>query len=193
MDMDNVPVLADDPGERLEQHRPYLKLLARLYLNRRLQAKIDASDVVQQSFLEAQRGLELFRGRTAAEFAAWLRQILACQVARCLRDLHREKRDASKERSLQAALDHSSQRLEAFLAAKAPSPSQCAQQNERSVRVAAALEALLEDQREALILHYYQGITVSLVAERMGKTPAAVAGLLQRGLKALRGLLAEPE
>src|SRR5262249_55735458 len=139
------------------------------------------------------RSLDHFQGLTGAAFAAWLRKILACQVARCVRDLHRDKRDANRERSLQAALDQSSQRLAAFLAAKDSSPSQRAQRNEWSVRVAAALETLTEDQREALILHYYEGLSVRVVAERMSKTPAAVAGLLQRGLRTLRTLLAEKE
>src|SRR5262245_38863613 len=135
-----MPTLEHDPAALLEEHRAYLTLLARLYLRRHLQAKVGVSDVVQQTFLEAHRSLDHFQGLTGAAFAAWLRKILACQVARCVRDLHRDKRDANRERSLQAALDQSSQRLAAFLAAKDSSPSQRAQRNEWSVRVAAALE-----------------------------------------------------
>jgi RNA polymerase sigma-70 factor (ECF subfamily) len=188
-----MPTLESDPAIVLEQHRAYLQLLARLYLDRHLQAKVGVSDVVQQTFLEAQKSFERFRGNTGPELAAWLRKILACQVARCVRDLHRDKRDVDREQSLQAALDRSSQRLEAFLAADDSSPSQRAQRNEWSIRVAAALETIGEDQREAIILHYYQGLTVGAVAQRLKKSPAAVAGLLQRGLRSLRGLLAEKE
>lgn len=188
-----MPQLGDNLAILLEEHRAYLKLLARLHLDQQVRGKVDVSDVVQQTFLEAQRSLENFRGGTSGEFAGWLREILACQVARSMRDLHRDKRDVDRERSLQAEMDRSSQQMEGFLAAGGSSPSQRAQKNEWSVRVAAALETVSDDQREALILHYYQGLSVRAVAERMQKTSAAVAGLLQRGLKKLRGLLAEKE
>lgn len=183
----------DNPAGLLEDHRAYLKLLASLHMDRRLQGKVDASDVVQQTLLEAHRSLERFQGATGAELAAWLRQILACQLARTVRDLHREKRDVDREQSLQAALGQSSLRLEVFLAAEQSSPSQRAQKNEWAVRVAAALDTLPDNQRDALVLHYYQGLTVQAVAQSMRKTTAAVAGLLQRGLRALRDLLAEKE
>ena len=183
----------DELQDLLEEHRAYLKLLARLYLDKHLQAKVDASDVVQQTMLEAHRSLPRFEGKTSGALASWLREILACQVARMIRDLHRDKRDIDRERSLQDALHQSSQRLERFLAAEQSSPSQRAQKNEWAVRVAAALETLPESQREALVLHYYQGMPVQAIAERMEKTTAAVAGLLQRGLRALRSLLAEKD
>lgn len=188
-----MPLLGDNLANLLEDHRAYLKLLARLHLGQHLQTKVDASDIVQQTLLEAHRSLERFQGKTSAALASWLREILACQVARNVRDLHREKRDVDRERSLQAALDESSLGLERFLAADESSPSQRAQKNEWAVRVATGLDTLPENQREALVLHYYQGLTVQTVAERMSKTTAAVAGLLQRGLRALRELLAEME
>jgi RNA polymerase sigma-70 factor (ECF subfamily) len=176
----------------LEQHRAYLMLLARLNLGTRLRARVDPCDVVQQTLLEAHRSSQGFSG-AGPQLTAWLRSILACQLARITRDLHREKRDVSRECSLQTALEESSARLEAFLAAEQSSPSQQAQRNEWAVRVAAALETLPEDQREALLQHYYQGRTVAEVAQAMERSAASVAGLLQRGLKALRRLLAEKE
>ena len=182
--------MADDLAPLLEQHRPYLMLLARLGLDARLRAKLDPSDVVQQTLLEAHRSADGFRGGRP-RLAAWLRGILACQIARAARDLRRDKRDVGRERSLQAALEDSSARLEAFLAADQPSPSQQAQRNEWAVRVAAALDALPPDQREALVQHYYLGLSVSETGLAMGRSAAAVAGLLQRGLRSLRKLLDE--
>ena len=182
--------MADDLAPLLEQHRPYLMLLARVSIDAPLRPRIDPGDVVQQTLLEALRSSQGFRGG-GAQLAAWLRAILACQIARAARDLRRGKRDIARERSLEAALDESSARLGAFLAADQSSPSQRAQRNEWAVRVAAALETLNEDQREALVQHYYQGRPVKEVAEAMGRSCAAVAGLLQRGLRELRQLLAE--
>ena len=73
-----------------------------------------------------------------------------------------------------------------WLAAEQSSPSERAQRNEQAVLVAGALETLPEAQREALVLHYWQGWTLPRIAEHLQRTPAAIAGLLQRGLKELR-------
>jgi len=123
--------------------------------------------------------------------AAWLRRILACNLADALRALKRGKRDVGRERSLDAALAESSARLEAWLAAEQSSPSQQAMHNEQLQRQADALTLLPEAQRDAVLLHYWQGLSLAEVAVQMGRTPASVAGLLQRGLKTLRELLTE--
>src|SRR6266436_4747442 len=88
----------------LETYRDYLRLLARLQLDPRLQGKLDPSDVVQQTLVQALQGLHQFRGRREAEMAAWLRQILARHLANSGRDQGRARRDVGRERSLQAAL-----------------------------------------------------------------------------------------
>jgi RNA polymerase sigma-70 factor (ECF subfamily) len=87
----------------------------------------------------------------------------------------------------------SSARLASWLAADQSSPSQQAAQNEQALRLADVLAALPDAQREAIVLHYWQGCTLAETAQQFGRTPAAVAGLLHRGLTALRGLLNEPE
>ena len=96
---------AEEPGRTLERFRAYLRLLARLQLDPRLRPKIDPSDVVQQTLLHAYRGLDGFRGRSDGELAAWLRQILARNLAHAARDLARARRDVDRECSLEAALD----------------------------------------------------------------------------------------
>jgi RNA polymerase sigma-70 factor (ECF subfamily) len=183
----------DAEGPLVEGFREYLLLLARVQLGRQLQGKLDPSDIVQQTLLDAHRQRQQFHGRTAAEMAGWLRRMLACNLADALRAQSRGKRDVARERSLQEALDQSSARLEVWVAAEQSSPSQQAARNEQVLRLADGLAALPEGQREALVLHYWQGMSLAAVAEQMGRSPAAVAGLLQRGLKALRVLLAEPE
>ena len=114
----------------LERYRSYLRLLAEARLDRRLRAKLDASDVVQQTMLHAHRAWRQFRGTSDGELAAWLRQILARNLLHCVRDFRRAKRDVSCERSLAAACDESSARLEAWLAAEESSPSQQVQRTE---------------------------------------------------------------
>src|SRR5215831_16271081 len=95
----------DDADHGPELFRSYLLLLARVRLDPMVRAKVGASDVVQQTLLEAHRDFAQFRGRTVGEQAAWLRRILARNLANVVRDQRRDKRDVARERPLQAALD----------------------------------------------------------------------------------------
>jgi RNA polymerase sigma-70 factor (ECF subfamily) len=176
-------------AESLERYRVYLRFLTRVHLDARLAGKVDASDLVQQTFLNACEGLDHFRGRSEGELIAWLRQILARNLTHAVRDLGRAKRDVGREQSLEAALDASSARLNAWLAAEQSSPSQQADRNEQVLRLAQALEALPEAQREAVLLHYWHDWTVAAIAQHLDRTPAAAAGLLKRGLHQLRQLM----
>jgi RNA polymerase sigma-70 factor (ECF subfamily) len=184
---------AESRDRSLEQYREYLGMLARVQLDPRLREKLDPSDVVQQTLLDAHRKQDQFRGQTEAEKAAWLRQILARNLVDALRAFGRAKRDVARERSLEAALEQSSRRLEAWLAAEQSSPSQGLQRHEQAVQLADALAKLPEAQREALVLQNWHGWSLAEIGQHMGRSPAAVAGLLKRGLKQLRGLLQQPE
>ncbi len=184
--MDGPP---EEAGRVLERYRAYLRLLARLHLAPQLRGKLDPSDVVQQTLLQAYQALGQFRGRSEAEWAGWLRQILARNLAQAVRDFGRARRDVAREQSLQAAVDASSARLEAWLAADQPTPSQQAEQSEQVLRLAEALEQLPEAQREALVLQHWQGLSLAEIGAHLGRSPEAVAGLLKRGLKQLRHLM----
>jgi RNA polymerase sigma-70 factor (ECF subfamily) len=183
----------DPSGTALERFRAYLRLLARLHLDPRLRGKLDASDVVQQTLLQAHQARAQFRGHSDGELAAWLRQILARNLAMAVRDFARDKRDVARERPLEQALADSSSRLEAWLAAEQSSPSQRAERNEEVLRLAEALEQLPEAQREALVLQHWQGWSLAQIGRHLGRSPEAVAGLIKRGLKQLRVLLQERE
>ena len=184
---------AEPEGLALERFRDYLRLLARLRLDPRLRAKLDPSDVVQQTLLEAHQGLDQFRGRTVAEQAAWLRQILARNLANAVRDLGRGKRDVAREQSLEAAAEESASRLEPWLAAEQSSPSEQAARNEEAVRLAQVLAALPEAQREVVVLRHCHGWSLAEISRHLGRSPSAVAGLLHRGLQQLRDQLHERE
>ena len=97
------------------------------------------------------------------------------------------------EFSLESALEQSSVRLNDFLAAGGSSPSLRVVRQEQVLHLAEALARLPEDQRQAVTLKHLQGLSVAEVAQQIGRSEAAVAGLLRRGLKRLRELLAEHE
>jgi RNA polymerase sigma-70 factor (ECF subfamily) len=172
-----------------EKYRPYLLLLARRHLDPVLAAKVDASDLVQLTLLQAFRARDQFRGRTDAEMAGWLRQILARTMAHAARDLGRDKRDVQREIALDGALEESAHRLDAWLAAEQSSPSEQAVRHEQAARLAEALTALPELQREAVVLHYLQGCKIDEIARKLDRSAGAVAGLLYRGLQQLRSVL----
>jgi RNA polymerase sigma-70 factor (ECF subfamily) len=177
----------------LEAYRDYLRLLAGVQLDPRLRGKLDPSDVVQETLAHAHEKGEQFRGTSEAERAAWLRQILANQLAAAVRRyLDAGKRDAGRERSLHAAVEDSSARLEALLAADQTSPSEQAVRHEELRQLAEALAALPEDQRQAVELHHLHGLPVEDVARTLGRSESAAGGLLRRGLKRLRELMREP-
>src|SRR5437762_8812514 len=131
----SVPAL----GQLLELYRNYLKLLARLQIDRRLQGKVDASDVVQETFLEAHRDFAQFRGTTEVELVSWLRQILVCNLANLVRHYRgTQRRDIRLERELAAELNESSRALDHGLVARQSSPSQQAAYHEQAVLLADA-------------------------------------------------------
>jgi RNA polymerase sigma-70 factor (ECF subfamily) len=176
-------------GQPLERYRAYLDLLARAQLPARLRQQLGASDIVQQTLLQAYRKREQFRGDSEAEFRAWLRAILARLIADAGR--RHGPGPAVQARSLECALEESSQRLERWLAADESSACQRLMREDQMLELASALGNLPEDQRTALELRYLHGLSVSEVCRRMGRSTPSVANLLYRGLKGLRERLSE--
>ena len=176
----------EELARRLEDFRAYLRLLARLQLDPRLGGKVDLSGVVQQTLLEAHQLLSQGQPVEPADLPPLLRRLLANNLADEARKARTLKRDTGREQSLDDALERSSARLEAFLAAEQSSPSVRAERNEELQRLAEALEKLPESQRQAVELHYLQGLSLADVAAHLGRTKAAIGGLLRRGLDALR-------
>jgi RNA polymerase sigma-70 factor, ECF subfamily len=183
--------MADDGDElarRLESFRNYLHLLARVQLDGRLPGKLDPADLVQQTMTRALEKRDLFHGSDDAQRAAWLRTLLCHTLIDSIRKF---VRTGLAERSLEEAVEQSSQRLGSLLAADQTSPSGRFERQEQLVRLADALTTLPEDQRRAVELKHLQGLALIEVSRRMGRTVPAVAGLLQRGLRALRTELRE--
>jgi RNA polymerase sigma-70 factor (ECF subfamily) len=170
----------------LDQYRSYLMLLARWHWNPRLQGKLDPSDVVQQTLIQAWQGLHDFRGDTDAELKAWLRQILTRCLADLARNYRQQKRDVGKERSLDMLVTESSLRLEGWLDDQQSSPQEKAARNEQLVHLAKVIGSLPDAQQEAVTLFHLHNLSVQEVSLLMDRSVASVASLLKRGLRTLR-------
>jgi len=174
-------------GQLLESYAQYLELLARVQIGRRLQGKVDAGDIVQETFLEAHRQFGRFRGTSEAELVAWLRRILGGQLALTMRRfLGTKGRDITLERQLAGQIDQSSQALDRGLVASWSTPSQHASRREQAVLLAEALSLLPEDYREVIILRHLENLTFAEVAQRMSRSEDSVQKLWVRALANLR-------
>lgn len=172
-------------GDLLEIHRGYLRVIAQRWLQAGVAARVDASDVVQKTFLSAFGKFDQFDGHTAGEFAAWLRAVHDRNLRDAVREhVYTEKRAVSAEVPFDDGLGGQA-------AWSRVTPSQMALENERAVRLARALERLPKDQREVLRLRYFEGWPLADIAEHVGRTRPAVSGLLARGTHALKRQLSE--
>ena len=159
--------------ELLESYRAYLMLLARISLRRELQGKVGASDVVQETLLKAHQAFGQFKGQTEEEFTAWLRQILARNVASLVRRFRTAGRDVQHERRLEVSLAESELRLGNLIAASQSAPSHQLRRREASVLLAEALESLPPDYREAILLRTLEDRSWSEVAQLMNRSADA--------------------
>jgi RNA polymerase sigma-70 factor (ECF subfamily) len=181
----------DRLGVLLELYRNYLHLLARTQIDLHLQGRVNPSDLVQETFLEAYRDFGQFRGRTEQEWLAWLRRILVHNLAR-LAEQHIKalKRNARREVSIDrielAVLDQTSARFDAALVSPHSSPSEQAQRREEAAIVADRMARLPAHYRDVIVLRNLEGLSFDEVARRMGRTPGSVRVLWLRALERLR-------
>jgi RNA polymerase sigma-70 factor (ECF subfamily) len=186
--------MADASHWQPDHYRPLLFLQVRLLqLAPQFRRRFDSSDLVQDALLKAHQNRDRFRGTTDAEWMGWLHEILKNVVADRIREAKAGKRDLRLEQSLQAAMDESSARIEEFLRDDGSSPSQKAERGELLLRLASAIEQLPADQREVIVRRDLRGESVDQIAKQLGRTEKAVAGLLFRGRRRLRELLADFE
>ena len=184
-------------GRLLSLYTNYLKLLVATQLDNRLRVRVSPSDIVQETFFEAHRDFEQFRGQSTGEFVAWLRRIVVNNILRVVEQhVQAEKRDVRREVSLEEIgrrLEQSTVRLETLLIEETESPSGCAVRREHEVLLADALAQLPADYRDVIVLRHIEGLPFDDVAERMGRSPGAVRMLWLRALKKLRETLGADE
>lgn len=169
--------------------RNYLNLLARARVEGSLRRKVDASDLVQQTLLEAHRDFERFDGSTEGEWLAWLRRILAHNMADYIRHYRTtQKRGAAREVSIDQGQDDSLA-MPIQLMADDGTPSRMVMQQDDELRLARAMMQLSEDHREVIVLRNMQALPFDQVAERMERSRPACQMLWMRAIKKLQELL----
>lgn len=182
---------AERLGRLLEQYRGYLVMLAHRYLEEGLRRRLDPADIVQLTYLEAQRDLDSFRGTSPAEFAAWMRNILKHNLATAVaRHISAKKRSVGREVAL--GNDSAGADWIAQMPGNTTSPSGRVMREEAALAMLEALHRLPENQAEAVRLRYMEGLPLAEICERLDKSETAVAGLLKRGLCKLRSILVDP-
>jgi RNA polymerase sigma-70 factor (ECF subfamily) len=174
----------------IEHYRPYLRLLAKIYFGKRLQSKLDESDLVQEASLLATRDLANFRGTTEAELAMWLRSILSNVAANARRHFDQQKRSVRLEQQFQNELDRSSAGV-SRVAGDESSPSQRVARRERAVVLAEALEELDVEQRMVITMRDLEGYSLEEIADDLGKTRNAVQKIWARAISEMRRILKE--
>jgi RNA polymerase sigma-70 factor (ECF subfamily) len=182
----------DDAARDLlfEKCRAYVNVVARARVESWMRAKVDASDLVQQTLLEAHRGLSNFQGTTEAEWLAWLRKILDHNAVDFIRQYRgTKKREIRKEVRLNNATGDDSQRRDLDPSAGMESPSELVMRRERDIEVAEAVSQLTDDHQEVIMLRNLQRLPFDEVARRMGRTRPAVQMLWMRALRKLETIL----
>lgn len=155
-------------------------------MDRRLLARVDGSDVMQDSLLEAYRDLQSFRGSSENEFIAWFVRILSHNADQAhQRHVQAAKRSVINERSLDESRAGRPPAREA-VAKHEPSPSSQFRRKEELSHVSDLLDALPPHYREVIRLHHLEGWSLKQIAQQCGRTEQSVAGLLKRGCRKLR-------
>jgi RNA polymerase sigma-70 factor (ECF subfamily) len=183
---DAPPADLDAFWQLAETLRPYLKSVAARLLGKQAAAKVDASDVVQQALLAAVQKFDQFRGKTAADWQAWLVAIVKNQALNMSRFWRQEVRDQAREQPLPQAFD-----IGPEMHADGSSPSQQAARREMSARVFAAMDRLPDDHRQVILLRNFEELPYSAIAVQMQRSEQAIRQLWVRAIRQLRQQLGD--
>ena len=180
-------------GELLGRHRERLRCMVALRLDRRLQGRVDPSDIIQEAFLDAARRLPEYHQNPTMPFFLWLRRLAGQRLV----DEHRKHlgaaaRDAGREISLYrgALPETSSAALAAHLLGRLTTPSHAAMRAERKIRLQEALNSLDPVDREVLVLRHFEELTNGEAAAVLGVDKSAATKRYARALIRIKDVLA---
>jgi RNA polymerase sigma-70 factor (ECF subfamily) len=173
-------------------YRDRLWRIVQFRMDRRLQGRVDAEDILQEAYLNAAQRIDRFLYDHPRSFFIWLRMI----VAQTLTDVHRrhigaQKRNASRERPVHGGwtADATSHSLSLHLLGHLTSPSQAAVRAELSEQIDLALAGMSEIDREVLALRHFEELSNIEVAEVLGLSEQAASLRYIRAISRLRNVL----
>jgi RNA polymerase sigma-70 factor (ECF subfamily) len=177
----------DALGELLESYRRYLYRVARDQLDPRLLPKGDQSDLVQETFREAQQAFNQFRGTSEEEFLVWIRQILLHRVNRFTRHYRgTQKRSSARE----IVLDPNDS---AAYPAHQPTPSTEAAANDQYEAVQEVLARLPNDYQAVIRMKYVDGMSFEDIGRAIGRSAEAARKVWMRAVERLRDEMGEAD
>jgi RNA polymerase sigma-70 factor (ECF subfamily) len=170
----------------LELHRERLQRMVHFRIDPRLVGRIDAEDVVQDSYVEAEKRLQAFRGDDKP-FLVWIRLI----TQQTMIDVHRKHLGAAMRSAGREVRAPASGTLSGFFVAHVTSPSNAAMREELRTRVEQALDSMDEIDREVLLLRHFEELSNKEAAAVLGIQENAASNRYVRALGRLKGLLGE--
>jgi RNA polymerase sigma-70 factor, ECF subfamily len=177
-------------GALLLRHRGRLRRLVAVRMDQRLAARVDPSDVVQETLAQASRRLDDYLRQRPLPFYPWLRRLALERLAdEHRRHLRARRRTVAREQPAPALPDDSALQLAERLVAPGGGPSALLRRQELTDQVRAALGALPEQDREVLVLRYLEELSACEVGEVLGTSEAAAKMRALRALRRLRGLM----
>jgi len=181
-------------GKLLDRHRDALRRMVQMRLDRKIQRRVDVSDIVQDVLFEANRRLSKYLQEPKMPFHLWLRHMARDRII----DAHRRhrvsaKRSVDREKPLTspANVDRSTMEIAAQLCDPAITPAAAATMHELARRFEAAIDELEERDREVLLMRHFEHLTNQEVAQALSLTEPAASMRYLRALRRLRALIAE--
>jgi RNA polymerase sigma-70 factor, ECF subfamily len=187
----------ESQGALLRHYFRYLRMLSQGHLDERVRMRVSASDVVQETLLEAHRDFAKFAGTSLQEFTGWLRKILFNNLARAVENhLLAAKRDVRRQQSLDEKIkdaSHSAARWEGVLRDRIPSASSIVRRDESLDQLSIAINSLPEDYRQVIQLRHFEGLSFQQIAVRLQRNEGAARMLWFRAVEKLKSELSRPE
>jgi len=170
----------DALNQLLDRHKDWLRLIAAGKLRRDVRARVGDSDLVNETLLSAFKGFAKFKGNKTVEFQVWLKRIFDRNLHDTIRfhvDAVRRSVDMEHTHLADEPLDFSDDDI---------SPSEAVLLGEDAMLLAEALESLPEDQRIAVRMRHLEELSLDEIEQQLGRSREACAGLIKRGVEALR-------
>jgi RNA polymerase sigma-70 factor (ECF subfamily) len=185
---------SDAVNRLLEKHRAPIRRLVELRLDRKVQRRVDVSDVVQDVMIEASGRLEKYLSNPSMAFHLWLRQIAWDRIIDTYRR-HRvsAKRNMDREQPMAAPTgpDQSTMEFAVHLCDPGLTPSAAATQREIAEKVEQAIERMDEQDREIILMRHYEHLSNLEIAQVLGLNPPAASMRYLRAVRRLREMLQE--